>query len=212
MRSLRKTERTKLLLIDGVRAEVLRTGQFTADGVARHTGTSPATFYNHFANKDDALVAAYASLMQELSMSIADRFRIDRLLDEGLEGFVHSWLTDSGAFFAAQAPLFRLAQARIDGSKALRDLFRLHENSIRCTYQRLIELGQRAQVIRHGQAEAMAQLLTVLSEGWFHPQVQRMTRDSALHREMTACLVHVLAPKPATVPTTDPTGPVEPED
>ena len=56
-RPLRKTERTRLRLVDAVRAEIEATGGFTAEHVARRAETSPATFYNHFESKDDLIVA-----------------------------------------------------------------------------------------------------------------------------------------------------------
>ena len=74
----------------------------------------------------------------------------------------------------------------------MRDVYRRHEDSAIELYRRLIELGQAARVIREGDALAMAQTLAVITEGWYHPMVQRLKPGSPLHREMTAAMVRVL--------------------
>ncbi|MDJ0879331.1 MAG: TetR/AcrR family transcriptional regulator [Halieaceae bacterium] len=193
-----KLERTRQKLVAGIRAEVADAGNFNADRVAARAGTSPATFYNHFATKDDALVAAYEALMAELADSVAADCRIERLLDQGLDDFALNWLQSSAAFFADNAALFRLAQAAIERSRELRELFRRYEDSIIGTYRRFIELGQAANLIRQGDALAMAQTLAVVSEGWFHPLVQKLEPGSPLHREMAGSLARALSPDGGT--------------
>jgi AcrR family transcriptional regulator len=180
--------------VTAIREEVAESGDFTAERVAQRAGASPATFYNHFAKKDDALVAAYASLMADLADSVSAQCRIEKLLDEGLEGFVANWLTSTAAFFSGNVSLFRLAQAAIERSRELRDLYRRQEENAIEAYQRLIELGQAAQVIREGDALAMAQVLVVITEGWYHPLIQRAQPGSPLQREMISALARVLGP------------------
>lgn len=190
----RKLERTRQKLVAAIREETAASGDFTAERVAQRAGASQATFYNHFANKDEALLAAYQSLMADLAATIADQCRIEKLLDEGLEQFVAGWLLGSAAFFRRNVSLFRLAQPAIERSRAMRDVYRHHEASAIEQYRRLIELGQAARVIRAGDALAMAQTLAVISEGWYHPMVQKLKRGSPLHREMTAAMARVLGP------------------
>ncbi len=192
-----RLERNRQKLVAGIRADIAATGNFTADGVAERAGTSPATFYNHFATKDDALVAAYDALMRELADSVAQHCRIERLLDRGLDDFSQDWLLDSAAFFADNAALFRLAQAAIERSRELRDLFRHYEDSIIDTYRRFIELGQAAQLVRSGDALAMAQMLAVISEGWYHPLIQKLEPGSPLHQEMAGSIARALRPEVA---------------
>lgn len=191
-----KSERTRRRLVQAIREEIRASGHFTAERVSQRAGSSPATFYNHFSNKDDALLAAYEALMAELDETIAGHCRIEPLLDQGLDSFVSNWLLDTAQFFSDNASLFRLAQAAIEQSKALRDIYRRHEADATGVYRRFIELGQAARVIRQGDAVALAQVLVVITEGWYHPLIQKLERDSALHREMTAAVVRVLAAEP----------------
>lgn len=187
--------RNRYKLVAGIRAEVADTGNFTAESVAQRAGISPATFYNHFATKDAALVAAYQALMSDLADSVSRHCRIERLLDEGLDDFAMNWLLDSAAFFANNAALFRLAQATIERSRELRELFRHYEDSMIDTYRRFIELGQAAGLIRTGDCLAMAQTLAVISEGWYHPLIQKLVSGSPLHREMAGSLARALRPE-----------------
>ncbi len=189
-----KIERTRQSLVRAIREEIADSGNFTADSVAARAGTSPATFYNHFASKDDALVAAYAALMADLSETVSRHCRIERLLDQGMEKFAASWLLSCAGFFARNAALFRLAQAALERSRELRELFRESEESIIEVYRRFIELGQAANVIRAGDSLAMAQVLAVVSEGWYHPLIQKLEPGSPLHREMTGALARALGP------------------
>ncbi len=190
-----KLERTRHKLVAGIRAQVSASGNFTAEQVAERAGTSPATFYNHFATKDEALVAAYRALMADLADNVAQHCRVERLLDEGLDDFFGHWLLDSAGFFADNAALFRLAQAALERSRELRELFRHYEDSIIQTFRRFIELGQAAKVIRAGDSLAMAQMLAVMSEGWYHPLIQKLEPGSPLHREMAGSLARALRPE-----------------
>ncbi len=189
-----KLERTRLKLVAAIRDEIAASGDFTAERVTQRAGISPATFYNHFGSKDDALGAAYEALMADLGANIESQCRIERLLDEGLDDFVSGWLLGTAAFFKTNASMFRLCQAVIERSKPMRDLYRHHEETAIGAYQRLIERGQAAQLIRSGDAPAMARVLVVITEGWYHPLIQRLDAGSVLHREMTAAVVRVLAP------------------
>lgn len=190
-----KLARTRQLLVAAIRDEIAASGNFTAELVAQRAAISPATFYNHFATKDAALLAAYTQLMQELEALVGGHCHIEKLLDAGLRQLVADWLVDASAFFAANAALFRLAQAALERSKAMRDLFRQHEHHILQAYQRFIELGQAAQVFRAGDAAAMAQVLVVITEGWYHPFIQKLERGSPVHLEMTAVLTRALSPQ-----------------
>jgi AcrR family transcriptional regulator len=190
---LGKLERTRQLLVSAIREEIDTTGDFTAERVTQRAGTSTATFYNHFASKDDALLAAYDALMCDLKATVVECCRIETLLDAGLRHFASRWLMTTAAFFAGNAALFRLAQASIERSREMRDLFRHHEEQVIQVFRRFIELGQSAQVVRPGDSLAMAQVLAVVSEGWYHPLIQKIQPGSPLHDEMTGALVRVLA-------------------
>ena len=187
--------RTRQRLVRSAREEIAETGNFSADGVAARAGISVATFYNHFATREDALIAAYESLMRELLGLVREQCRIERLLDQGLEAFIAEWLDRSIAFFGANSSLFRLAQAATTTSKPMRDVFRRHEALALEDYVRFIELAQSAGRVRKGDRQAMARVLLVITESWNHPLMRKATAGSALHREWTESLYRILAPE-----------------
>lgn len=189
-----KFERTRMKLVNAVREEIQDSGDFSADQVARRSKTSPANFYNHFATKDAALLAAYDQMMAELVTLVSDQCQIERLLDEGMQPFMAGWVLQTAGFFAANSALLRLAQAAFGRSKSLRNIFRTHEVIVIETYRRFIELGQAAQLIRQGDQVTMAQMLAVFTESWHHSLVQKLTPDDALHNELTQALVRILSP------------------
>ncbi|MEM7017084.1 MAG: TetR/AcrR family transcriptional regulator [Pseudomonadota bacterium] len=193
-KGLSKLERTRQQLVHAIRNEIRESGNFTADLVAQRAGTSPATFYNHFATKDEALMAAYEALMIDLVDLVSEQCRIEKLLDEGLRVFNANWLMNASVFFARNASLFLLSQPAIQHSKALRKVFRQYEESAIQAYKRFIELGQSARLIRTGDSLAMAQALAVITEGWYHPLIQKLEQGSPIHLEMTEALTRVLAP------------------
>ncbi len=192
---LGKFERTRLKLVSAIRAEIDENGDFGAELVARRSKSSPANFYNHFATKEAALLAAYDQMMAELEVLVANKCQIERLLDEGMQLFMAGWVLELGGFFADNNSLFRLAQGAFGQSKRLRDLFRTHEAAVIESYQRFIELGQAAGHIRLGDPVTLAQMLTVLTESWHHSLVQNLKPGDALHDQLTDALVRILEPE-----------------
>ncbi len=189
---LKKTERTRLRLVEAVRAEIERGGGFTAEQVARRAETSPATFYNHFASKDDALAAGFAAVMDDLVALVESRLRIERLLDAGLDDFAGDWVLACAAFFRANSATLRAAQARVAGSDELRRIYREHEDAALAHYVRFVTLAQRAHAVRAGDAEAMARAFMIQNQGLNHPMVLRLEPGDALHRELTRQVVRQL--------------------
>ena len=190
-----KLGRTRLRLVAAIRDEVSATGNFSAESVAERAGISVATFYNHFASKDEALVAAYSALMRELVALLAEQCRIERLLDLGLRDFLAEWLVRAVDFFRSNSALFRLAQAATTTSAGMREVFRTHESEALDNYQRFIQLGQAANVVRAGDREALASVLLVMSESWNHPSMRHAGIASALHDEWVESLHRMLAPE-----------------
>ncbi len=190
-----KIRRTRLKLVGAVRDEVNSNGDFSAELVAHRASISPATFYNHFTTKDQALLAAYENMMDGLVDLVANQCRIEKLLDLGMHQFMANWVLDTAAFFSENAALFRLAQAAFSRSKEMRNLFREHETTVMEHHRRFIELGQAAKAIRPGDQHSMAQMLTIFAESWHHSLVQNLKPGDALHEELTSSLVRMLAPK-----------------
>ena len=189
-----KLARTRNKLVRAVREEIAEHGGFSAERVALRAGTSTPTFYNHFATKDDALAAAYEQMMLGVVELAQRKCQIERLLDEGLQTLVADWVLMTGAFFRENVRLSRLAQAAIDRSKTMRDLFRDHEARTIEVYRRFIELGQAACAIRQGNPDAMASVLTITAQSWHHQLVQNVEAGDDLHRELTGMIVGMLQP------------------
>jgi AcrR family transcriptional regulator len=198
-RGLKKTARTRLRLVEAVRAEIEHAGGFTAEQVARRAETSPATFYNHFPSKDEALAAGFAAVMDDLVAHVETHLHIERLLDAGLDRFAADWVLACVDFFRANSATLRAAQARMSASDELRRSFRAHEAAALALYVRFVELGQRARTVRAGDAEAIARALMIQNEGWNHPAVLKLTPGDPLHRELARGVVRHLesdAPHP----------------
>lgn len=191
-----KLARTRKRLVQAIRDEVTETGTFTAERVAHRAGSSTPTFYNHFANKEVALVAAYTLLMQELVEVVRAKCRIERLLDHGLRKLAQFWVAASVQFFRDNAALFRLAQGAMQESRAMRDVFRTHEAEIIDQYRQFIERGQAAQLIRTGEPRAMAELINITAQSWNHPLVLRTAEAAPLMKEIIDSIVGTLEPTP----------------
>lgn len=192
---LPKAQRTRLRLVEAVRDEIQESGGFTAEVAARRASSSPATFYNHFESKQDALMAAYAALMDDLVAFTREQLQIERLLDVGLERFVADWVLAVAAFFRTNSRVFRSAQAALPNSRAMRDIFREREAMALECYTRFVRFGQAARVIRSGDTDTIAQVLMVTSEGWNHRSVLSMHEGDALHAELRNSIVRMLAPE-----------------
>jgi AcrR family transcriptional regulator len=194
---LRKTERTRLRLVEAVRCELEEAGAFTAEQAARRAGSSPATFYNHFGSKDDALCAAFAALMDDLVAHVDTHLRVDRLLELGLERFARAWVIETAGFFRANSRTFAAAQMQMPASKGLRDIFRDGEAAALVSYERFIRLGQAARALRAGAPGPIALAFMIGNQGWNHPRVLRMQAGDALHCELAQAVVRQLGPASA---------------
>jgi AcrR family transcriptional regulator len=191
---LRKTERTRLRLVAAVREEIEGAGAFTAELAARRAGASPATFYNHFGSKEDALCAAFSALMEDLVELVDAHLRVDRLLEVGLEAFARDWVSVTARFFRANSNTFGAAQMQMPTSKALRSIFSDGEAAALAVYERFVRLGQAARVLRAGAPGVIALAFMIANQGWNHPAVLRMKTDDDLHRELTRTVVLQLSP------------------
>jgi AcrR family transcriptional regulator len=191
---LSKVERTRLRLVESVRAEIERGGGFTAEQVARRAETSPATFYNHFAGKDDALAAAFDGVMLDLVAHVEAHLQVDRLLELGIEAFARDWLFACIRFFCANCMTLRAALAQVPVREEIRRIFLSQEAATLAIYQRFIELGQKARAVRSGNAYAMASALMIQNQGWNHPAVLRLEPGDALYEELAGCVVRHLSP------------------
>jgi AcrR family transcriptional regulator len=197
-RSGGKTDRTRLRLVAAVREEYEASGGFTADGVARRAGSSPATFYNHFASKEDALRAAFSSAMDDLVAFVGGELRIERVLEFGLDQFASEWVKACSMFFRDNSAVFRAAQMQLPVSKTLRESYRDHEIAAFKQYMRFVRLGQKARCFRKGDAAAIANVMMIASQGYNNPTILRMKSGDALHVELSRTVIQMLEPLAAS--------------
>jgi AcrR family transcriptional regulator len=195
MASAARTERTRGRLVRATRDELAGSGSFTAERVVARAGLSPATFYVYFPTKDDALVAAFASVLDDLVGFVDAAFTIERLLDEGLDALCASVVREGAAFFARQALVFRTALARLSESRALRTTWREHERAVFARYRRFLELGQQAGRIRAGELDPLAQALLVLTQGLNNPLLLGRRPRDPVFTELGRSLAALLAPE-----------------
>ncbi len=134
-------------------------------------------------------------MMDDLVAVVEQELRIEPLLDKGLPDFLGDWVLAVAGFFDRHSLAFRAAQTELGASKAMRDVYREHEHRAYDAYRRFVRLGQKARVLRAGDADALARVLMIQSEGWNHPSVIRMKQGDALHRELTRSVVRMLAPE-----------------
>ncbi|MEP5764858.1 MAG: TetR/AcrR family transcriptional regulator [Halieaceae bacterium] len=189
-----KLERTRQRLLQAIREEAQASGNFSAEQVAARAGISTATFYNHFATKDEALLAAGEGLLGEMLDMVREQCSIEKLLDQGLYDFAYAWLERAIPIFSNDASLLRLLGAATERSDDLKALARRHQESLLEVYARFIELGQAASVVRPGDKDVIARVLLVTAESWNHPLMQRLEPGSAFHHEMSQTLARILAP------------------
>lgn len=189
-----KAARTRLRLVESVREEIEAEGNFSPDSVARRAASSPATFYNHFASKDEAVLAAFEAVMGELVEFVQQGLDVARALDEGLEAFLHDWTWTCIGFFRANNLLFSAARSRMSSRDDFRVVYLAREAEALEAYTRFVRLGQRAGLIREAEPEALAEVFLLTSEGWGHPRLRRATRGDALHEELVRSLHAMLAP------------------
>ena len=177
-----------------IRTEVAAKGLFTAEAVAKRARTSPATFYNHFSSKELALASAFAAAMDDLSELVNQGLQVERLLQLGLEGFCADWSKVCAGFFRANAMLLAVAQAEAPRAPELRGIFAKRQHESLARYTQFVELGQRAQMVRQGDADAMAKLLLMTNQCWNHPFLRELEPSDALYQEMTQLMLKLLAP------------------
>ena len=125
---------------------------------------------------------------------VREQLQIERVLEFGLEAFASQWVLACCGFFRQNSMVFGAAQMQFPLSKAVRQVYREHERAAAARFVRFVRLGQAAQVIRSGDADAMGQGMMVTAEGWNNPAVLRMKEGDALHRELARTVVRMLEP------------------
>jgi AcrR family transcriptional regulator len=188
-----RSRRTRAALVAGVRDELRATGTFTADTVAERASCSVATFYSHFATKDDALASAFELVLVDLADIIETTLTVDALRGDGLEAAVETWADRQVEFFRDESLVFRAALARLPFHRGIRHAYREAE---RVAMQHLVTVvaeGQSANVIGSGDPAELAEAFLVLSQGLNNPHAIRPEAD-AMRVHLRRALVAALAP------------------
>lgn len=189
-----KAERTRLRLVEAVRDELQAAGVCSAEAVARRAESSPATFYNHFQSKDDAILAAFDAAMHDLVAFVDRRLDVSDALELGRTAFLRDWIESCVAFFRANSLVFSAARTQLANADGFRAIYRAREAEALAHYTRFVRLAQRAGLVRAGDPDALAEVFMLTSEGWNHPRVLRMERGDALHAELVRSVEAMLAP------------------
>jgi TetR/AcrR family transcriptional regulator, fatty acid biosynthesis regulator len=103
-------ELTRRRLLAAARGQILAGGEarLSASRVAREAGVAGATFYEHFANRDDLLRALSEDLFDELRARLASRRR-EALRNPDDEEMLRAEFRTPLEILASNADLFRLA-------------------------------------------------------------------------------------------------------
>ena len=188
-----KAQRTFDRLAQATLDEICTNGTFTADRVAARANSSPATFFNYFPTKEDAVAASFAIALDELMIVTQNGLRIEQLLDDGLEEVCREFTGRCIAYFREYALIFRLALTLLPAHKTIRDAFRYRQATAVDHYLRVIDLGQKSGHIRQGDPIVMADALLVMTQGLNNPMLIART-DQAVETELAQTLFRHLAP------------------
>ena len=186
-----RSRRTRAALTAAERAELNRSGSVTADDVAANAGCSTATFYSHFATKDDALTAAFESVLDDLATLSGQLLDIELVRRRGLSSTIADMVDGQARFFRTEALIFRSAIARLPEHRPLRELYRAAESASLDRLCIFVAEGQRLDLLRPGNTRVMAETLLVLSQGINNPRVLRPDAG-ALRDELAQAIIAVL--------------------
>ena len=168
-----RSRRTRAALVAGVREELRQTGAFTADTVAERAGCSPATFYGHFATKDDALASAFELVLVELATVPEQTLTVVALQRDGLDHTIDAWVNRQVAFFRDESLVFRAALARLPFHRGIRHAYREAERVALHQLVGFVAAGQSLGLIRPDDPDQLAEAFLVLSQGLNNPHALR---------------------------------------
>ena len=168
-----RSQRTRSSLVNAAHDRIAATGDLSPEQVARDAGVATATFYAHFASKDEAIAAALDIALTDVNGRGTNVLTIEHLLDHGLAATIQAALTGGVAGFREQHRVFRLALSRLPHDRSIRDVYRRHEHEAQRLLRRFMELAMAADQIRRGDLEAMTAVLLVTLQGLNNPLLRR---------------------------------------
>ncbi len=172
-----KAQKTKAKLVQAVLDEICAEGTFSAESVARRAGVSPATYYVYYPSKETALAEAFGEALVLLEHTAIDAMSIELLLEKGLDALCTNIVKTTVDYFRKHQLVFRLALAELPKNKSIRDSFRRSERVVLSHYQRVIEMGQRASIVRKESPETLSAALLMLTQGLNNPLVLKNASD-----------------------------------
>jgi AcrR family transcriptional regulator len=172
--------RTRSSLLTAAHASIAATGDLSPERVARDAGVSNATFYTHFASKDEAIAAILDVALADVNGRGLRVLTIEHLLDHGLETTIRDALTGGVAGFREQHRVFRLALSRLPHARSIRDVYRHHEQEAHRKLRRFLELAIAADQIRAGDVDVMTSVFLVTLQGLNNPLLRRPDGEELL--------------------------------
>jgi len=172
--------RTRSSLLTAAHASIAATGDLSPERVAGDAKVSTATFYTHFASKDEAIAAILDVALADVNGRGTQVLTIEHLLDHGLEATIRAALTGGIAGFREQHRVFRLALSRLPHARSIRDVYRRHEQEAHANLRRFLQLATAADQIRPGDLDAMTAVLLVTLQGLNNPLLRRPEGEELL--------------------------------
>jgi AcrR family transcriptional regulator len=189
-----RSRRTRAALVRSTHAYLARTSELQPEEVAKEAGVSTATFYAHFASKDEAIAAALDVALGEVSRQGRAPLTIEHLLDHGLEETVRAAVTAGIEAFREHHRVFRLALSRLPHARSIREVYRHHEREMADELRRFLQLSMAAHQVRVGDLDAMTATLLVFLQGLNNPLL-RGRDDPAVLDELTRQVTGWLTPE-----------------
>jgi AcrR family transcriptional regulator len=189
----RRSRQTRRTLVEAARAVVRRTGSLSPEAVAAEAGVAPATFYLHFANKDEALAATFDAVLEDLHTTTAAALDLERLLSEGLEQVVRDLARGVVKGFRRDAGVVRLAISRLPEATPVQQVYRDREDATLAMLTGFVRSGARAGRIRAGDPATIAGALLVSVQGYQNPLLLQ-SGSSAVFDELVRMLLALLRP------------------
>lgn len=179
-----------------VRQLLAQSGSFSGEAVAARAGTAPATFYKHFASKDDALAQAFGEVLDDLLDVSAGWLDGPVLERHGLTRLCEGLVEDLIRFFRADALVIRAAVARMGDHRGLREVYRDADARARRLFEQFITTGQELGLLPDGDPAVIAEASVVITQGLNNPLVLRSGAPPELPRLLASVLAGLLAPAP----------------
>jgi AcrR family transcriptional regulator len=191
-----RSRRTRAALVDAVHDELRRTGAFTVDQVVERAGCAPATYYAHFPTKDDAVAAAFGTVLDELERLAVSAFGLGDLERLGPAAFARGVEQELVAFFRTESLVFRAALARLSEHRPIRTRYRAAETRVLATIGGFLEQAEEAGLVPGPRAAERAAAVLVVAQGCNNPRLLRAPDGDPVHDLVALALAATLLGSP----------------